>query len=347
MSTTGRLPLTFRLLHPFRASRITIEGELVHEFFGLRAATRITGRWHRRTARVVDRGMRLGYAVERLCRQAVEAESRPRRVGSQMLTAAQARRQLDRSPAVMRHVGCRIAAYLLLAAEAAVLAAVQPWPAAALSVVGVAVQAGLAVGLGRQLWLLRQADERPRWQVAVVVLLVSALAVVSSLIAAAATPLLGAVVLLTPWIAVQQEAFSRSVAGRRAADLGRIVLAADGERRRLLRVVDRKVAVLGRLTSQLERDSERLRYLIDRCYLVPQQDIVLARALSGDEHADRLPVVRALPDLTFMVLAMGRLELLTHEASVCREEARGAKADAALFPFVPEQRHEPSVAVRN
>ncbi|WP_345029651.1 hypothetical protein [Kutzneria kofuensis] len=200
------------------------------QFHGLRAATRVVGRWHRRTARTVDRGMRLGYAVERLCRRAVEAESRPRRVGSQLLTATQARRQLDRSPAVG------------------------------------------------------------------------------------------------------------------TAALSRIVLASDVERRRLLRSVDRKIAMLGRLAARLERDSERLQYLIERCYLGPQQDILLARSLAGDGEADRMPVVRALPDLTFMVLAVGRLEVVTHEASVCREEAHGTRA---LFPFVPEQRHEPAVAVRN
>jgi hypothetical protein len=230
MSSIERSPLIFRLIHPSRAAKITIESELSLEFRGLRRAARIVGRWHRRVARTVDHGMRLGYAIERLCRRAVEADSRPRKVGSQMLTAAQARRQLDRSPSVG------------------------------------------TVGLGR------------------------------------------------------------------------IVLAADAERRRLLRSVDHKIAELGRLTARLERDSERLQYLIERCYLGPQQDILLARSLAGDEQADRMPVVRALPDLTFLVLAIGRLEVVTHETSACREEAHGTRA---LFPFVPEQRLDPSVAVRN
>jgi hypothetical protein len=347
MSTTARLPLAFRLLHPSRSQRITTKSELVQEFHGLRAATRITGRRHRPTARRVDRGMRLGYSIERLSRRAVETESRPRRVGSQMLTAAQARRQLDRSPGLVRHIGSRVAAYLLTVAEAAVLVATMPWPAVAPLVVGVGVQTGLAVGLGRQLWLRRQSADHSEWQLPVLVLLTSALVITGALMAVSTTPLLGAVVLLTPWIVVQQEAFARSIAARRAADLGRIVLAADHERRALLRSIDRKISSLGRLTTRLERDSERLQYLIDRCYLTAQQDILRLRVLAGDEDCDRLPVVRALPDLTFMALAIGRLEVVTHEASVCREEAHGARADTALFPFVPEQRHDPSVAVRN
>ncbi|QUQ70804.1 hypothetical protein [Kutzneria sp. CA-103260] len=346
MSTFERLPLIFRLLHPARAARITIESEMAQEFRGLRAATRITGRWHRRTARRVDRGMRLGYAVERQCRRAMEADSRPRRVGSQVLTAAQARRQHDRTPAVVPPVGSRLA-YLLLVAEAAVLLTVFPWSAAALFVLGVGVQAGLALGLGRQLWLLRQSGERAGWQSPVLVLLVSTLLVVSSLMAVSTTPLLGAMVLAAPWIVVQQEAFARSVAGRRAAELSRVVLAADRERRRLLRAVDRKIAALGRLTARLERASERLQYLIERSYLRPQQDILLARSLAGDEYADRMPVTRALPDLTFMALAMARLELVTHEASVCREEAHGTRTLAPFMPDVPEQRRGPAAATRN
>ncbi|MFC0544388.1 hypothetical protein [Kutzneria chonburiensis] len=230
MSTVERSPLIFRLIHPVRAAKITIESELALEFRGLRKATRVVGRWHRRVARTVDHGMRLGYAIERLCRRAVETESRPRKIGSQLLTAAQARRQLDRSPSVG------------------------------------------------------------------------------------------------------------------TAELGRVVLAADAERRRLLRSVDRKIAELGRLAARLERDSERLQHLIERCYLGPQQDILLARSLARDPQADRLPVVRALPDLTFLVLAISRLEVVTHEASACREEAHGTRA---LFPFVPEQRLDPAVAVRN
>lgn len=347
MSTVARLPLILRLLHPSRATRITIESELSHELRGLRAATRTAGRWHRRTARRVDRGMRLGYAVERQCRRAVETDSRPRRVGSQVLTAAQARRQLDRTPAMVRHVGTRIA-YLLLAAEAAVLAAVSPWPTAALFLVGVGVQAGLALGLGRQLWLLRQSADRFRWQPPVLVLLVSAVLLISGLMAVSTTGLLGAVVLLAPWIVVQQEAFGRSAAGRRADDLSRAVLDADRERRRLLRTVDRKIALLGRLTTRLERDSERLHHLIDRCYLGPQADILLARTLTGDERADRLPTPRALPDLSFMTLALARLELVNHEASVCREEAHGTRALLPYLPDMPEQRRGPaSNAVRN
>lgn len=225
-----RAPLILRLTHPSRAAKIIIESELSLELRGLRRATRVVGRWHRRVARTVDHGMRLGYAIERLCRLAVEVESRPRKVGAQVLTAGQARRQLDRSPSVG------------------------------------------------------------------------------------------------------------------AAALGRVVLAADAERRRLLRSVDHKIADLGRLTARLERDSERLQHLIERCYLGPQRDILLARSLAGDEQADRMPVVRALPDLTFLVLAIGRLEAVTHEVSACREEAHGTRA---LFPFVPEQRLDPSVAVRN
>jgi hypothetical protein len=290
--------------------------------------------------------MRLGYAVERLSRRALEIDSRPRRVGSQVLTAAQARRQHDRTPAVVPHVGSRLA-NLLLVAEAAVLLAVFPWPPVALFVLGVGVQSGLALGLGRQLWLLRQSAERARWQLPVLVLLASALLVVGSLMAVSMTPLLGALVLATPWIVVQQEAFARSTAGRRAADLGRVVLAADRERRRLLRSVDRKIAALGRLAVRLERASERLQHLVERCYLVPQQDILLARALAGDEYADRMPVTRALPDLTFMALAMARLELVTHEASVCREEAHGTRALAPFMPEMPEQRRGPATASRN
>ena len=346
MSTTERLPLILRLRHPFRSAKITIESELAHELNGLRAATRITGRWHARTARRVDRGMRLGYAVERLCRRVVETEVRPRPVGSQVLTAAQARRQLDRTPAAVRHVGSRLA-YLLLLAEAAVLPTVFPWPVVAPFVVVVGVQAGLAVGLGRQVWWLRQSAERARWQLPALILLASALFLVGALLAASMTPLLGAVVLATPWIVVQQEAFARSVAGRRAADLGRVVLAADRERRRLLRAVDHKIADLGRLASRLERESERLQYLIERSSLKPQQDILLSRTLAGDERADRLPVLRVLPDLTFMALALGRLELLTHEASVCREEAHGTRALVPFVPDMPEQRRGPATASRN
>jgi hypothetical protein len=229
-----------------------------------------------------------------------------------------------------------------------VLAVSIPWPSAALFVLGVGVQAGLAVGLGRQLWLLRQSAERSWWQSPVLALLASALLMVSALMAVSTTGLLGAVVLVAPWITVQQEAFGRSVAGRRAADVGHVVLAADRERRRLLRAVDRKIALLGRLTTRLERESERLQYLIERCYLRPQQDILLARSLAGDERADRVPVARALPDLTFMALALGRLELVTHEASVCREEARRTRALVPFLPDVPEQRRGPaSNAVRN
>jgi hypothetical protein len=230
MSSIERAPLIFRLTHPSRAAKIAIESELSLEFRGLCRATRVVGRWHRRVASTVDHGMRLGYAIERQCRQAMEADSRPRKAGTQLLTAAQARRQLDRSPSVG------------------------------------------------------------------------------------------------------------------TAALGRIVLAADMERRRLLRSVDHKIAELGRLTARLERDSERLQYLIERCYLGPRQDILRARSLAGDEQADRMPVMRALPDLTFIVLATGRLEVVTHEVSACREEAHGTRA---LFPFVPEQRLDPAVAVRN
>jgi hypothetical protein len=336
----------FRLLHPSRAARITIESELSHELRGLRAATRITGRWYRSTASRVDRGMRLGYGVERLCRRAAETELRPRRVGSQVLTAAQARRQLDRTPAVVQHIGSRLA-YLLLVAEAAVLPTVFPWPSVALFVIGVGVQAGLAFGLGRQLWSLRQSAERARWQPPLLILLASTLFLVGALMAVSMTPLLGAVVLVTPWIAVQQEAFAGSIAGRRMADLGRVVLTADRERRRLLRAVDRKIADLGRLASRLERDSERLQYLIERSYLGPQRDILLARALAGAEQAERMPVVRPLPDLTFMALALGRLELLTYEASVCREEAHGTRALVPFVPDMPEQRRGPAAAARN
>jgi hypothetical protein len=346
MSTFERLPLIFRLLHPARAARITIESEMAHEFRGLRRATRIAGRWHRRTARQVDHGMRLGYAVERLSRRALETDSRPRRVGSQVLTAAQARRQHDRTPAVGPQVGSRLALGLL-AAEAGVLFAVFPWPSVAPLVLGVGVQAGLALGLGRQLWQLRQSTEQAGWQRPVLVLLASALLVISSLMAVSMTPLLGAVVLATPWIVVQQEAFARSIAGRRAAELGQVVIAADRERRRLLRAVDRKITALGRLTVRLERASERLQYLVERSYLRPQQDILLARALAGDEYADRMPVTRALPDLTFMTLAMARLELVMHEASVCREEAHGTRALAPFMPEMPEQRRGPAAASRN
>jgi hypothetical protein len=284
MSGIERLPLSFRLLHPIRAGRIATASELDHEFQGLRAAHRLTGQWHRRIGRRVDHGMRLGYGVERLCRRALDIEARPHRVGTQVLTAAQARRQLD-----------------------------------------------------RMLWQWRQLDDVPDFlvRVAAAALCGAALMLVGSLIAVDATPLLGAVALLAPWVVVHQESYGRSRAGRRSADLCRIVLSANRERRRLLHRIDRRIAALGRLGSTVERECEWLQYLIDRCYLVPRQDIQLARTLAGDD-AGRGHKVRALPDLTFVVLAISQLEIVTHEASACRAEVYGPRSETALFPFVPD-----------
>ncbi|GAA1837668.1 hypothetical protein GCM10009836_15480 [Pseudonocardia ailaonensis] len=324
--------------------------ECVVECRGARRASRTLSRAARSMERHVNRGTGAALASLRDDRAAAELEARPVVVDGRAVPLAEARRiaaappqpgarHLDRDGHLVRLLG-----HLLLLVDTAALVVVfgfllnldwaAPQPAdlvtvVALAVFGAAVQALLAVRLGRRLWAWRHADPDadpgeefpPR---AGVVLLAAGLLTVLAALAAVALyvrvtveatladagplgvtlgALLAAAALAAPWCVVAQEAYRHSPEQR--------------ERRAATAAVERVERRRGRLRARSGRRLDRA-------------EQARTRAESLFQTARRRCVAHHLDDHEVILWARGLVDpAVVHELGT-----RGAPGGFALPPAV-------------